>query len=415
MQRNDPHLVLRRLCAVLFLTLLATSYTATAQNFKLLHSFDCTTGACEPYGGMAFDASGNLYGTTPGGGDADAAIFKLTASGGRWTYTLLYTLTLAEGSAIAASLAIDHSGNLYGTSINGGAHDVGSVFELSPDALTPGGWTLQVLHSFLNSHADGQGPWDKVILDKVGNVYGTTRDGGAESAGGVVFELTRGLPGDWTEDILYDFPFYKRGCCPYAELIFDAAGNLYGTTPGGGTGSGDGVVFKLTHTASGWKETLLHSFQGTDGSQPTGGLVLDAEGNLYGTTAEGGKNASGTVFKLAPAASGPWKETILYDFPLFKNGGGPASTLVLDKAGNLYGASVGGIGPCPSGCGVVFKLSPDSNNKWKYTVLHRFTDATNDGAEVFSGVVFDKTGKHLYGTTAFGGTYNQGVVYEITP
>lgn len=163
-----------------------------------------------------------------------------------------------------------------------------------------------------------------------------------------------------------------------------------------------------------------HEIQNSEDIQPAiSSIQLSAraapKGNLYGTTAEGGKNGSGTVFKLTPAASGPWKETILYDFPQFKNGGGPSSTLTFDKAGNLYGTAVGGIGPCPSGCGVIFKLSLGSNPKWQYSVLHRFTDATNDGAEPFSGLIFDKTEKHLYGTTAFGGTYNQGVVYEITP
>jgi uncharacterized repeat protein (TIGR03803 family) len=402
-----------KLCAILSLVLLAC-YASAAPRFKLLHSFDCTTGACEPYGGMAFDASGNLYGTTPGGGDADAAIFKLTASGGRWTYTLLQTLTLGEGSAIAATLAVDQAGNLYGTSINGGTYDVGSVFELSPNALTAQGWTVEVLHSFLNSHQDGSGPWDKVMFDEAGNLYGTTRDGGP-SGGGVIFELRPGEGSDWTEDILYRFTLQSGGQ-PYDELIFDHAGNLYGTaSTAGGPPCYCGTVFELQPTSTGWKETVLHRFHGSNGEHPMGGLVLDAEGNLYGTTAEGGKNGSGTVFKLTPVASGPWKETILYDFPVFKNGGGPASTLVFDRSGNLYGASVGGIGPCPSGCGVVFKLSPGSNGKWQYTVLHRFTDATNDGAEVFSGVVFDKAQKHLYGTTAFGGTYNQGTVYEITP
>jgi uncharacterized repeat protein (TIGR03803 family) len=417
MQRNDSHLTLRRLCAVLFLTLLATSYKATAQNFKLLHSFDCTTGACEPYGGIVFDTSGNLYGTTPGGGDADAAIFKLTASGGRWTYTLLHTLTLGEGSAIAATLAVDQAGHLYGTSINGGTYDFGTVFELSPGKAAPGQRTITVAHSFDPFVGDGAGPWDKVILDEAGNLYGTTRDGGPEgAAGGVVFELTPDSHGDWTEGILYNFPANSDGCCSYSEVLFDKAGNLYGTGSGdGGPPCFCGVVFRLQPTSTGWKETVLHRFHGSNGEHPMGGLVLDAEGNLYGTTAEGGKNGSGTVFKLAPAASGPWKETILYDFPQFKNGGGPASTLIFDKGGNLYGTAVGGIGPCPSGCGVVFKLAPASNGKWQYSVLHRFTDATNDGAEVFSGVVFDKTGKHLYGTTAFGGTYNQGVVYEVTP
>jgi uncharacterized repeat protein (TIGR03803 family) len=312
MQRNDSHLTLRRLCAVLFLTLLATSYKATAQNFKLLHSFDCTTGAFEPYGGIVFDTSGNLYGTTPGGGDADAAIFKLTASGGRWTYTLLHTLTLGEGSAIAATLAVDQAGHLYGTSINGGTYDFGTVFELSPGKAAPGQRTITVAHSFDPFVGDGAGPWDKVILDEAGNLYGTTRDGGPEgAAGGVVFELTPDSHGDWTEGILYNFPANSDGCCSYSEVLFDKAGNLYGTGSGdGGPPCFCGVVFRLQPTSTGWKETVLHRFHGSNGEHPMGGLVLDAEGNLYGTTAEGGKNGSGTVFKLAPAASGPWKETL---------------------------------------------------------------------------------------------------------
>jgi uncharacterized repeat protein (TIGR03803 family) len=396
--------------------LLIASSAYAGSTFKVLHSFHCDPSGCGPTGGLVFDDAGNLYGTTGGGGDADATVFRLSpSSDGQWTYRLLYTLTISQGSAVEPSLTLDPAGNLYGTSINGGAHDVGSVFELSRDPAVTGGWSLRVLHSFLNTYEDGQYPWDKVILDKAGNVYGTTRYGGPEdAAGGVVFELTPGTGGDWGEDILYDFPSYRGGCCPYAEVIFDEAGDLYGTTPGGGTGNGDGTVFKLTHTASGWKEALVHSFQGPDGSFPITGLVFDAKGNLYGTTQEGGGYNSGTVFQLAPTATGRWKETILYDFPQFRNGGGPVSTPAFDKAGNLYGTAAGGIGPCSGGCGVVYKLAPGSSGKWTYSVLHRFTDK-GDGAEPNGAVVFDKTGTHLYGTAIFGGTYNQGVVYEITP
>jgi uncharacterized repeat protein (TIGR03803 family) len=355
---------------ILSIIALLTNHAAAAPKFRTLHSFQCNPSGCYPSGGLALGPSGDLYGTTFGGGNANATIFRLApTSGDRWTYSLLYTLTISQG-----------------------------------------------LHSFLNSHQDGSGPWDKVILDKAGNVYGTTRDGGPEgAAGGIVFELTPGSGGDWTENILYGFPANRDGCCSRAELIFDGAGNLYGTAAGdGGPPCYCGVVFGLRHTPTAWKETVLHRFQGPDGSTPITGLVFDAKGNLYGTTQEGGANSEGTIFKLTPTGDGRWKHTILYDFPRFQNGGGPVSTLAFDKAGNLYGTAAGGIETCSGGCGVVYKLAPGPNGKWTYSVLHRFTDK-NDGAEPNGAVIFDKSGKHLYGTAIFGGTSNEGVVYEITP
>jgi uncharacterized repeat protein (TIGR03803 family) len=414
-QRNDSCFTLPKVFAVLSIIALLTTHASAATKFRVLRNFECDPGECFPYGGLSISPSGDLYGTTPGGGAANGSIFQLTpSSGDHWTYGLLYTLTIKQGSDLLPSLTLDSAGNLYGTSMNGGAHDVGSVFELSPDPATPEGWALNVLHSFLNSHQDGSGPWDKVTLDTAGNPYGTTREGGT-NGGGIVFKLAPGTGGSWTETILHDFPATPHdGGLPYAELVQDRSDNLYGTTSGGGTGNGDGTVFKLTHTASGWKETLLHSFQGPDGSFPITGLVFDAKGNLYGTTQEGGGHNSGTVFKLAPTATGRWRHTVLYDFPKFQNGGGPVSTLAFDRAGNLYGTAAGGIETCSGGCGVVYKLAPGSNGKWTYSVLHRFTDK-NDGAEPNGALIFDKTGKHLYGTAIFGGTYNQGVVYEITP
>lgn len=416
MPRNEAHSTFLKAFALVPIILLLTSHASAAPKFRVLHNFNCHPGECFPYGGLALDSAGNLYGTTPGGGAANGMIFRLAPSaGGRWTYRLLHTLPLSEGSALIAGLTIDSAGSLYGTSKNGGAHDVGSVFQLTPDSTVAEGWSLHVLHSFLNSHDDGQYPWDKVILDNAGILYGTTSGGGPlGAAGGVVFGLKAGSDGDWTEDILYGFPVHTDGCCPDAEVMFDKAGNLYGATPGGGTGNGDGVVFKLTHTTSGWKESLLHSFQGADGSQPVTGLVFDAKGNLYGTTQEGGPKGGGTVFKLTPGTNGHWKHTILYDFAQFTNGSGPVTTMVFDKAGNLYGTAAGGIDKCSGGCGVVYKLTRGSDGKWTYSVLHRFTDG-NDGAEPAGALIFDKSGKHLYGTAIFGGTSNQGVVYEITP
>jgi uncharacterized repeat protein (TIGR03803 family) len=417
MRRNDSRISLLGLSVVLLFSLLSTSHAAAASKFRVLYNFRCSPSGCGPNGGLALDTAGNLYGTTPGGGNANATIFRLAPSlEGRWTYSLLHTLTLMEGSSLDAALVIDSADNLYGTSDDGGTHDVGSVFELSPDPVATDGWTMGVLYSFFNTHTDGQSPWDKVLLDKAGNLYGTTRDGRAEgAAGGIVFELTPGNGGDRVEKILYGFPANRDGCCSYAELIFDEAGNLYGTAAGdGGPPCYCGVVFELRHTSTGWKETILHRFQGPDGSTPITGLVFDPNSNLYGTTQEGGANSEGTIFKLTPTGDGHWKHTILYDFPQFQNGAGPVSTLAFDRAGNLYGTSAGGIGPCSGGCGVVYKLAPGSNGKWTYSVLHRFTDK-NDGAEPNGAVIFDKSGKHLYGTAIFGGTYNQGVVYEITP
>src|SRR5262249_43399668 len=148
-----------------------------------------------------------------------------------------------------------------------------------------------------------------------------------------------------------------------------------------GTGSGDGgppcycgVVFELLSTSHGWKETVLHRFQGSDGSSPVSGVVFDARGNLFGNTQLGGKHGSGTVFKLAPGANGHWNHTILYNFAQFTNGSGPVTTMAFDKAGNPYGTAAGGIDKCSGGCGVVYKLTPGPHSKWTYSVLHRFTD-----------------------------------------
>ena len=262
----------------------------------------------------------------------------------------MYVLDIKQGSSLVASLTIDSKGNLYGTSMNGGNRDFGSVFELSPATNAAPKWIPTVIHSFGHDE-DGIAPWDQVILDQAGNVFGTTRDGGP-AGGGIVFELTPDSRGDWMESILYRFTL-KSGGEPYDAPAFDQAGNLYGAaSTAGGPPCNCGAIFELQHTSTGWKETALHRFQGTDGSTPVAGLVFDAKGNLYGTTQEGGAHSSGTVFQLAPDSNGHWTHTILYDFPQFKNGSGPVTTLVFDKAGNLYGTAAGGIETCSGGCGV---------------------------------------------------------------
>jgi uncharacterized repeat protein (TIGR03803 family) len=420
--------VARNFLMVLLVAVLCAKLALAQGNFKLLYSWggpSCNKLGCGSVAPLIFDSKGNLYGQTGGGDGVNATIFRLApVARGRWAYRTLYVLNLNQGSTLDAGLTFDSSGNLYGTSQNGGAHDSGSVFRLSPSAAVSGGWSLQVLYSFYLNGRDLASPWDSVILDKDGNVYGTTRDGGPYQGGGV-FQLMQGPGGVWKENILHAFPANKDdGVSPYVELTWDAQGNLYGTCSAGGPGYFYGDVFELGRTGSGWKEKLLHPFKGLDGYSPMGGLIFDSKGNLFGTTYNGGTSKKckgvpygcGTVFKLTPQADGKWKETVLWDFPDPNNGGGPASTLVMDKAGNLYGtAAGGGLGQCGGfGCGVVYKLAPTSQGKWKYAVLHRFSDAKDDGAQPNAALIFDKQQKHLYSTTAFGGTDNMGTIFEIT-
>jgi uncharacterized repeat protein (TIGR03803 family) len=206
MQRNKSSALLGGGCVVLSLALLLTNYASAAPTFRVVRNFKCNPGECFPYGGLALGPSGDLYGTTPGGGAANGSIFQLTpSSGDHWAYSLLYTLTIKQGSSLVSSLTLDTSGSLYGTSNNGGTYDFGTVFELSPDPATGAAWTLTVVHSFDPFANDGSGPWDKIILDKAGNLYGTTRDMGA-NGGGIVFKLAPGTGGTWTETILHNFP-----------------------------------------------------------------------------------------------------------------------------------------------------------------------------------------------------------------
>jgi uncharacterized repeat protein (TIGR03803 family) len=277
----------------------------------------------------------------------------------------------------------------------------------------------KVLHSF-SSSTDGFEPFAGLIFDAAGNLYGTTSAGGASDLG-TVFELTPSAGGTWTEKLLWSFGNGTDGREPEAGLIFDAAGNLYGTTDDGGT-SNSGTVFELTPTAGGgWTEQVLHSFNynGTDGNGPFAGLVFDAAGNLYGTTTRGGSDQSctygcGTVFELTPTAGGTWTEKVLHNFSNDGTDGNyPEAGLTFDTAGNLYGTTAsGGSESCFGGCGTVFELTPAAGGTWTERVLHTFGGA--DGDEPRAGLVFDASG-NLYGTTFQGGTYDLGTVFELTP
>jgi uncharacterized repeat protein (TIGR03803 family) len=328
---------------------------AAASKYKVLHSFTGSDGA-NPYAGLIFDTAGNLYGTTLNGGGShrEGTVFKLKRnSDGSWTESVLYSFchltNCADGFVPNSRLIFDAAGNLYGTA-GGGAYGVGAVFKLTPNS--DGSWTESVLYSFAG--ADGDGPFAGLIFDAAGNLYGTTVGGGAHRRG-IAFKLTPNSDGSWTESVLYSFCSLTNcadGSYPHGCLIFDSAGNLDGTTQQGGGAHRRGTVFKLAPNADGsWTESVLHSFQS---GNPFDGLTLDAAGNLYGTTSQGGPADGGAVFKLSPQSDGSWGYSVLRFF-YGKPALSPYAGVLLDNVGNLYGTTLN----CGSGCqGVVFEITP---------------------------------------------------------
>jgi uncharacterized repeat protein (TIGR03803 family) len=393
------------IAAVVFASLLPSPLLA-ADVEKVLYSFTGGDGSI-PYPAMILDAKGNLYGTTIVGGASGAgAVFELIQSNGKWTEKVLYSFSGQDGAEPFASLIFDAKGDLYGTTVTGGANGDGAVFELI--SSSKGTWTEKTLYSF--SGQDGNEPEGGVISDAKGNLYGTTTLGG-KYGDGTVFELTPSN-GKWTEKVLHSFnPNGKDALFPEASVVSDSEGNLYGTTYGGGT-NGAGTVFQLTPTSKGaWTEKVLHSFNfnGKDGIVPEAALILDAKDNLYGTTTAGGTKNEGTVFELI-SSNGKWTEKVLYSF---NHSGGSVlyAGLTFDAKGNLYSSTyVGGA----YSYGTVFELTPGTNGKWTEQALYSFDPNKGDGLLSTAGIVFDKKG-NLYGTCYEGGASGNGTVFEITP
>lgn len=383
----------------------------------VLYRFPSTDGS-NPYGALIADSEGNFYGTTNDGGINECynggcgMVFKLSHSAdGKWLRTALYEFKGGtDGYNPVGTLLFDHTGNLYGTTVEGGSGGYGTVFELTP--LEGGAWKEKVLYSFQGG-SDGAFPESGLIFDGSGNLYGTTTEGGVCTfpGCGVVFKLSPRADGRWVESVIYAFQGSDGGA-PYAGLIFDSADNLYGTAEFGGPNN-KGVVFQLSPHSGGWQETVLYVFSGPDGAGPQAGVIFDAQGNLYGTTGGGGTgyNASGTVFRLTKTGQ-QWTETVLHTFTV-NDGATPLAGLVIDEAGNLYGTTWEG-GPNLSGN--VFKLSPHSKGQWYETVLHNFIGPP-DGSLPTAGLIFGQDGK-LYGTTSRGGPggyFYGGTVYSIEP
>ncbi len=323
-----------------------------------IYKFTGASDGFHPDTNLVFDAAGNLYGATYGtvndapGSPAKSygTVFKLSPNAsGPWNFTLLYTFTGGSGGSQPNSIAIDSSGNLYGTSLNGGGADQGFVYQLTPNESGP--WNETVIHDFTGCQ-DGGYPTE-VTFDPKGNLYGTTEFGGAAGCsepGGVVFQLTPQSGGVWLESEIYSFDAGTDGGYPQT-LLFDSAGNIYGTADIGGK-NGEGLVFKLTQSDGQWNETDLHSFNGQYGFEPES-LVLGSGGVLFGTTRYNGQSGNGLVYELTPQTG--TKETIVYQFTGGSDGGRPDGAIVLDKAGNIYGGTEEGGS---HGVGVIFEVTP---------------------------------------------------------
>jgi uncharacterized repeat protein (TIGR03803 family) len=415
-----------RAASIIFVISLSLTSGWAADSETVLYNFINYNDGTHPIAGMVMDAAGNLYGTTYGGG---GTVFELSPSeGGGWTETVLYHFGHgnSDGAFPYSGLIMDRAGNLYGTTSNGGDASFlggcycGTVFELSP--IEGGGWRETILHSF-GYGSDGAYPYfASVTMDAAGNLYGTTERGGIYG-GGTVFEMSPRARGGWTETVLHSFGNGTDGFYPSGGVIIDNAGHLYGTTAYGGTntncGGSCGTVFELSPAeGGGWTETVLHSFNHTDGSTPYSALIMDTNGNLYGTTAYGGYYpcstlGCGTVFDLSPG-DGAWTETVLHSFGHPTDGSQPWAGLIMDTAGNLYGATLGGG---IYGYGTVFEMSPREGGGWTETVLQSFN--MTDGWSPYGLPVIDQAG-NIYGTTYGGGSSPYcpggcGVVWEITP
>lgn len=368
-----------------------------------------------PAGGLISDAAGNLYGVTAAGGaHQNGTVFKLSFENGAWSETLLYSFKGGndDGADPSSALLLD-AGNLYGTTAGGGPRNNGTIFKLAPDGR--GGWTETVLHIFNGN--DGSLPLlAPLVSDARGNLYGVTQGYCylGTCGNGTVFELSPQASGNWTFRVLHSF---GHTALPLSGVIFDKSGNLYGTTSYGGPpncfGIGCGTVFKLAHVANTWTYTTIHGFNYSNGAYPAGNLIIDSAGNLYGTTLGGGGTYNaGVAFKLSPTKTG-WSETVLHVFGAPGDGQEPSS-LVFGASGHLFGS-------VPSSTnanyvfqnGYVFELSRQANGTWTESTVYAFPQGSS-APFPNSSLIWNAARTDLIGTT---GPYGDpaGAVYEVTP
>ena len=423
---------------------------AWASGEQVLYAFQGGSDGMIPEPGLVFDGQGNAYGTTYYGGDGSCLngcgiVFELTPSqSGPWTETIIHHFNPNTGDAgkVVSRLTLDGQGNLYGV----GSADGSYIFKLSPNP-NGGEWNETILHAFGSacegeSAPGGCNALGYLLLDDAGNLYGTTSSGGGPKGCGTVFKLAPEKSGSWKETVLHVFEQGKSHCAsgstdgqyPAVGLIMDSSSNLYGTTYYGGAND-TGTVFRLTPGPNGkWKETILYTFliieNPAAGGNPYASVVMDQAGNLYGTALSGGDTQmqDGVVFELSPTPSGEWTETVIHNFPAprYVDGEQPYTGVLIDSAGNLYGATYAGGGQqepdCPDndGCGVVYKLTPGQGGNWTQTILYAFQNST-DGGQLYDDVLAIDSAGNLYGTAFSGGAFpcdngqldGCGVVFEV--
>jgi uncharacterized repeat protein (TIGR03803 family) len=417
---------LGRSASMFALVFALTNSLAAQVSEQVILNFTGEYDGYDPQSGLVQDGAGNLFGTTIAGGNKSPScpigcgvVFALAPqAGGGWHYRRLYAFTGGSDRSPQGPLVLDAAGNLYGVALGNGIAP-GEVFKLSPGI--GGGWTESIIHTF-GGTGDGTVPSPGLTIDAVGNLYGTTAAGGTTNQG-TAFRLSPNSDGSWTETVLYSFGGQSTDAAtPFAAVILDTAGNLYGTTAYGGT-FGWGAVFELSPASGGeWTETVLYSFTGhttghIDQGNPRAPLWMDVAGNLYGTTfgnvihGEG----DGTVFELLHNPDGSWTQKTLHTFGNVQGTDGiiPGfGALVPDKAGNLYGTTQ--WGGAHSG-GILYKLASGAAGKWTYSTVYAFQASTTDAVAPSYGVTFGKSGSFLFGTTTYGGTFGLGAVYQITP
>lgn len=375
----------------------------------VIYSFPKQGSVCSgmPGPSLTLDDQGNLYSTALGGAHGTGFVYELSPSSGGWTLSDLYdfhpTYAYRDGYYPYAGVTRDHEGNLYGTTYLGG---VGQCYSNDGNA--------------------------DLVSIRSEPPKGTTSSGC-----GIIFELSPSSSGAWTEKILYNFRSNTDGAGPWASLTLDASGDLFGTTSGGGMGhgcigvyiSGCGTVFELIRVHGGWKEQVLYAFTGdADGGVPVSGVIFDKAGNLYGTT-PGEFDEYGSVYELSPTSTGTWTETTLSSFLDETYGYGAASSLIVDNAGNLFGTTQYGTGPTgtaqvsatghtapppkPVGPGTIFEITPGESGTWTTNWLHTFAGSP-DGSNPGAGMVRGPDGA-FYGTTTYGGAFEFGAVYKFVP
>jgi uncharacterized repeat protein (TIGR03803 family) len=411
---------LSRLTIVFLAVFAAISLVASsawAGGATVAYSFEGDEGGEYPSTDLVIDSAGNLYGTTVQGGDfGGGTVFQLAPSIGGWTHAVLYSFKGgADGGQPYGGVALDAQGNLYGTAVVGGtftgSHCVesgcGVAYKLTKSGST---WTQHVIHTFTGG-ADGYGPGAGLTVGADGSVYGMTPTGGGHGLG-VIYQMKARPGGGWRFRVIHTFTGGKDGGTGSAgRLLPDGAGNLFGVATVGGA-HGSGVVFKLGQVGGNWRLKPLYAFKGQpDAGFPYGALISDGSGHLFGTTYYDGANDLGAVYELA-WSQGTWHERVLYSFKGGADGASPISNLNLDPAGNLYGTTSegGGLG---CGCGTIFKLTPGAGGTWTESVAYRFMGAP-DGGFPYNGMVADGSGS-FYGATVHGGIDDEGSVYQFTP